>query len=110
MQLLPNSASDQRQQLLRRLAAGDSGIDLMSIDPVFVAEFAEAKFLAPVPQRHGAGFTKDTVKRGGARRATWKGRTRRGAVLGQHPAALVPQERRQGRRAGHDQAGDLGRS
>jgi multiple sugar transport system substrate-binding protein len=62
VQLLPNSASDQRQQLLRRLAAGDSGIDLMSIDPVFVAEFAEAGFLAPVPANLQAGFTEGAVK------------------------------------------------
>ena len=40
--MLPNSASDQRQQLLRRLAAGDPGVDIMSLDPVFVAEFAQA--------------------------------------------------------------------
>jgi multiple sugar transport system substrate-binding protein len=72
VQLLPNSASDQRQQLLRRLAAGDSGIDLMSIDPVFVAEFAEAKFLAPVPKDMAAGFTKDTVN-AAVEASKWKG-------------------------------------
>jgi multiple sugar transport system substrate-binding protein len=72
VQLLPNSASDQRQQLLRRLAAGDSGIDLMSIDPVFVAEFAEAKFLAPVPKDMAAGFTKDTVN-AAIEASRWKG-------------------------------------
>ena len=72
VQLLPNSASDQRQQLLRRLAAKDAGIDLMSIDPVFVAEFAEAKFLAPVPKDMAAGFTKDTVS-AAVQAATWKG-------------------------------------
>jgi multiple sugar transport system substrate-binding protein len=71
VQLLPNDASDQRQQLLRRLAAGDSSIDLMSIDPVFVAEFAEAGFLAPVPADLQAGFTEDTVKAAVAG-ATWK--------------------------------------
>ncbi len=73
VQLLPNSASDQRQQLLRRLAAGDSGIDLMSIDPVFVAEFAEAGFLAPVPPALQAGFTQDTVKTA-VEGARWKGK------------------------------------
>ena len=41
-ELLPNSASDQRVQLLRRVAAGDPGVDIMSMDPVFVAEFANA--------------------------------------------------------------------
>ena len=71
VQLLPNSASDQRQQLLRRLAAGDPGIDLMSIDPVFVPEFAEAGFLAPVPEDLQAGFTQGTVK-AAIDGATWK--------------------------------------
>jgi multiple sugar transport system substrate-binding protein len=73
VQLLPNSASDQRQQLLRRLAANDSGIDLMSIDPVFVAEFAEAGFLAPVPANLQAGFTADTVN-AAVEGAKWKGK------------------------------------
>jgi multiple sugar transport system substrate-binding protein len=73
VQLLPNEASDQRQQLLRRLAASDSGIDLMSIDPVFVAEFAEAGFLAPVPKDLQAGFTEDTVN-AAVEGAKWKGK------------------------------------
>ena len=107
VQLLPNSASDQRQQLLRRLAAKDSGIDLMSIDPVFVAEFAEAKFLAPVPQDDGGRLHQGHGQRRGAGRHV-EGEAGRRAVLGQHPAALVPQERGQGGRAGHDPARDLG--
>jgi multiple sugar transport system substrate-binding protein len=45
IQTLPNDASQQREQLVRRLAAHDSSIDLMSLDPVFVAEFANAGFL-----------------------------------------------------------------
>lgn len=60
-QVLPNSASDQRQQLLRRLAAGDPGVDIMSLDPVFVAEFAEADFLEPVPADKQASLTEDAV-------------------------------------------------
>jgi multiple sugar transport system substrate-binding protein len=62
IQLLPNSASDQRTQLLRRLAAGDSSMDLMSIDPVFVAEFAEAGYLAPVPADMESDFEADRVQ------------------------------------------------
>ena len=65
VQLLPNGASDQRQQLLRRLAASDSGIDLMSIDPVFVAECAEAGFPAPVPAQPQAGLPQDSVHAAG---------------------------------------------
>jgi len=43
--LLPNAASGQREQLLRRLAANDTSIDIMSLDPPFMAEFANAGFL-----------------------------------------------------------------
>ncbi|MCH1868125.1 extracellular solute-binding protein [Nocardioides sp. CFH 31398] len=48
-QLLPASATDQRTQLARRLAAEDSSTDLMSIDPVFVPEFANANWLLELP-------------------------------------------------------------
>jgi multiple sugar transport system substrate-binding protein len=71
--LLPRSASDQREQLLRRLAAKDSSIDLMSLDPVFVAEFAQAGFLAPIPRDEAPGLTKGDVGPA-VRGATWKGR------------------------------------
>lgn len=48
VQLLPSGATDQRTQLARRLAAEDSSTDLMNLDPVFVAEFANAGWLAEV--------------------------------------------------------------
>ncbi|GAA4357460.1 extracellular solute-binding protein [Angustibacter luteus] len=60
--ILPNDASTQREQLLRRLAADDSSTDLMSLDPVFVAEFAQAGFLQQVPEDLKADFTADTVQ------------------------------------------------
>jgi trehalose/maltose transport system substrate-binding protein len=47
-QVLPNEADAQREQLVRRLAAGDSSVDLMSLDPPFVAEFANAGYLLPI--------------------------------------------------------------
>lgn len=47
-QTLPNEADAQREQLVRRLAAGDSSVDLMSLDPPFVAEFANAEYLLPI--------------------------------------------------------------
>ncbi|MGX7681493.1 extracellular solute-binding protein [Jatrophihabitans sp. DSM 45814] len=72
-QILPNDASQQRQQLVTRLAAKDSSIDLMSIDPVFVAEFAEAGFLAPIPTADDAQFTKDIVEPA-VQAATWNGK------------------------------------
>ena len=48
-QVLPQDAGQQRIQLARRLAAGDTGIDLMSLDPPFTAEFADAGYLADIP-------------------------------------------------------------
>jgi multiple sugar transport system substrate-binding protein len=71
--LLPRNASDQREQLLRRLAAEDKSIDLMSIDPVFVAEFARAGFLAPIPEDQARSLTHGVVKPA-VTSATWHGR------------------------------------
>jgi len=71
--ILPNDASQQRQQLVTRLAAKDASIDLMSLDPVFVAEFAEAGFLADVPAQYRESFTKDIVKPA-VEASTWKGK------------------------------------
>ncbi|KHL10970.1 multiple sugar transport system substrate-binding protein [Mumia flava] len=48
VELLPNDASQQREQLVRRLAAEDDSIDMMSLDPAFTAEFANAGFLEPM--------------------------------------------------------------
>ncbi len=62
VELLPNEASDQRQQLIRRLAAHDSGVDIMSLDPVVVPEFAEAGYLVNVPDQYVADFTEDRVQ------------------------------------------------
>jgi multiple sugar transport system substrate-binding protein len=47
--VLPRESSAQREQLIRRLAAQDSSIDLMSLDPPYIPEFANAGFLAPMP-------------------------------------------------------------
>lgn len=45
MEMLPKDATGQREQLVRRLAAKDSSIDLMSLDVVYTPEFANAGFL-----------------------------------------------------------------
>ena len=57
IQTLPNDASSQREQLVRRLAAKDSSIDVMSLDPPFVAEFANAGFLRPFAKEDETTFT-----------------------------------------------------
>lgn len=60
--LLPRESSEQRQQLVRRLAANDSSIDLMSLDPPYIPELAEAGFLAPVPADMADRVTRDVVR------------------------------------------------
>ncbi|MCP9989020.1 ABC transporter substrate-binding protein [Streptomyces sudanensis] len=44
---LPRTADGQRQQLVRRLAAEDSSIDIMGLDVTWAAEFAEAGWIRP---------------------------------------------------------------
>lgn len=60
--LLPRDASSQREQLVRRLAAKDSSIDLMSLDTIYVPEFAQADFLAPVPEDVAERSTEGVVQ------------------------------------------------
>ena len=71
-QVLPQDANEQRIQLARRLAAHDSGIDIMSIDPPFTAEFSNAGFLAPIPQSLQDKLTQQSFK-GASAAATWNG-------------------------------------
>ena len=61
IQTLPNDASQQREQLVRRLAAQDSSIDLMSLDPPFVAEFANAGFLRVFDKADEAQLTEGVL-------------------------------------------------
>ena len=60
--LLPRDAPGQREQLLRRLAANDTSIDLMSIDPPFIPEFARAGFLAEIPDEVADEVTQDVAE------------------------------------------------
>ena len=46
---------------MRRLAANDSSIDLMSLDVVFVPEFAEAGFLRPFTEDEAESLTRDVL-------------------------------------------------
>src|SRR3954451_24914996 len=71
-QVLPQDANEQRIQLARRLAAEDPGIDIMSIDPPFSAEFANAGFLAPLPQDLQDKLKQQSFK-GATAAATWDG-------------------------------------
>ncbi len=69
--LLPSDAASQREQLARRLAAGDTSLDIMSLDPPFIPELAEPGFLAPVPADVAQG-TSENVVEGALTGATWK--------------------------------------
>ena len=70
MSVLPRDASAQREQLARRLAAKDSSIDIMSLDPPFIPEMAEPGFLAPVPDDVAQRVTQNVVA-GALAGATW---------------------------------------
>jgi multiple sugar transport system substrate-binding protein len=71
-QVLPNDADSQREQLVRRLAAGDSSVDLMSLDPPFVAEFANAGYLRPVTEPADVDQLTDGVLDGPLATAYWE--------------------------------------
>jgi multiple sugar transport system substrate-binding protein len=60
--VLPRESAQQREQLVRRLAAEDSSIDIVSLDPPYIPEFAEAGFLAPMPEDVAERVTEDVVQ------------------------------------------------
>jgi multiple sugar transport system substrate-binding protein len=72
-QTLPQDANQQRVQLARRLEAHDSGIDLMSIDPPYTAEFANGGLLAPIPAGEQQTLRQQSFK-GATAAATWNGK------------------------------------
>jgi multiple sugar transport system substrate-binding protein len=71
--VLPRQAGEQREQLVRRLAANDSSIDIMSLDPPFIPEFSQAGFLAPVPDDVAQRVTQDVVE-SAIEGSTWDGK------------------------------------
>ena len=70
---LPRDSPSQREQLVRRLAAQDDSIDIMSLDPPYIPEFAQAGFLAPVPadvaQKVSQGVVASAIQG-----STWNGK------------------------------------
>src|SRR4051794_28831176 len=72
-QILPNEADAQREQLVRRLAAADPSIDLMSLDPPFVAEFANAGYLLPITDPADVKTLTEGVLHAPLETARWKG-------------------------------------
>ncbi|MFW3172365.1 extracellular solute-binding protein [Geodermatophilus sp. CPCC 206100] len=69
--ILPRTAAGQREQLVRRLAANDTSIDIMSLDPPQIPEFASAGFLAPVPEDVAERVTEGVV-RSAVEQSTWE--------------------------------------
>ncbi|MEU2610524.1 ABC transporter substrate-binding protein [Micromonospora sp. NPDC007271] len=57
--VLPRQADDQRVQLVRRLAAQDSGMDVLGLDVTWTQEFASAKWI-----REWTGQDKAEAERG----------------------------------------------
>ncbi len=60
--LLPSDADGQRDQFVRRLAAKDSGMDLLGMDVTWTAEFAEAKWIRELTGEQKTQATKDTLQ------------------------------------------------
>jgi len=69
--LLPSDADGQRDQLVRRLAAKDAGMDLLGMDVTWTAEFAEAGWIRPLNPQQAAAATKDILQPP-IDTATWK--------------------------------------
>lgn len=63
---LPADADQQREQLVRRLAAKDDAIDIIGMDVIWTAEFAQAKWILPwddqAAKRIAANRLSSTVK------------------------------------------------
>ena len=72
-QMLPQSSDGQRQQLVRRLAAHDSTIDIMGLDVTWEAEFAQAGWIAPWTGANKAQAENGTLKPA-LDTAIWKGK------------------------------------
>src|SRR5215212_1119130 len=70
---LSNDADQQRQSLVRRLAAKDSSIDIAGMDVVWTAEFAEAKWIKPWPANFARQVSQGTLA-GPLKTASYQGR------------------------------------
>jgi multiple sugar transport system substrate-binding protein len=70
---LQTSSDQQRISLVRRLAAGDPGIDIFAMDVDWTAEFAGAKWILPWTGADKAAVTNGVLP-GPVQTATWKGK------------------------------------
>lgn len=58
---LPTNADQQRELVVRRLAAQDSDIDLIGMDVIWTAEFAEAGWIREWTGRNAQAITQGTI-------------------------------------------------
>jgi multiple sugar transport system substrate-binding protein len=58
-ELLPNDATQAREQLVRRLGAKDSSIDIIGLDVILTSEFANAGWIAPWSGKQKAEASKN---------------------------------------------------
>jgi multiple sugar transport system substrate-binding protein len=68
---LPTNADQQRELVVRRLAAEDSDIDIIGMDVIWTAEFAEAEWILPW-ESAAAQEASDGVLKGPLATATYK--------------------------------------
>ena len=74
---LPKAADDQRLQLARRLTGNDRTLDLMALDVVWTAEFAEAGWALPLaddPTGQAEADATDNTLPGPLETAKWQGK------------------------------------
>jgi multiple sugar transport system substrate-binding protein len=69
---LPTDADGQRQQMVRRLAAHDSSMDILALDVTWEAETAQAGWILPWTGADKAAAVKDTLPTM-LQTATWRG-------------------------------------
>jgi multiple sugar transport system substrate-binding protein len=72
---LPKGADDQRLQLARRLTGNDTTLDVMALDVVWTAEFAEAGWALPLsddPSGQAEADAKSNTLPGPLETATWQ--------------------------------------
>jgi len=72
---LPTDADQQREQLVRRLAAGDTDIDIIGMDVIWTAEFAAAGWVLPwtgeAADRARAGRLDSAIDSASYRQTLW---------------------------------------
>ncbi|MDR3665187.1 MAG: extracellular solute-binding protein [Mycobacterium sp.] len=72
---LPKGADDQRLQLARRLTGNDKSLDVIGLDVVWTAEFAEAGWIVPLaddPSGNAEADATDDTLPGPLKTAQWK--------------------------------------